>query len=282
MRLAALALALALAACSRSATEGDPGVAADEAGVSESESQAAQQLAALGGPADDATAALYSGEFQAYGALDALGAGEGAWEMTLFDGYAQFARPGLGEDGGPTQAREVRQGGMQVTAGPLVITLRAQDCPLPNGESLPYVATVMFESVVYQGCARRGAGGGERPNWASYLPELIPAIDACLARAGARTARVTTASALADGEVAVRVRARDGERNACVAAADGARVEAFEPILDTDRLGGEGDPEFVRAFGEDPAPPPANRCGAGAEARDAAGVLLGWLLRQSC
>ena len=44
--------------------------------------------------------ALYEGEFQASGGLGAVGSDEGAWELGLLTDYAQFSRPGLGEDGG--------------------------------------------------------------------------------------------------------------------------------------------------------------------------------------
>lgn len=280
------AAALMLAACGQGGVAGGPGAGQKAGGGAQSAdpgaAQAQEMLEALGGAASAPARAQYEGEFQAYGALDALGAGEGAWELSLFEGYAQFTRPGLGEDGGPTQAREFRERGMWVAAGPLTITLRADACPLPNGESLPYVANVLFDGIVYQGCARRGVESAARPTWASFIGELIPAIDACLGRAGGRGVRVTTASALPDGVVSVRLRSRDGGRNVCVAAADGARVVAYEPILDTDRLGGEGDPEFVRAASEDAAAPAAEQCRSVNEARSSEGALLGWLLPETC
>ncbi|MCE7892972.1 MAG: hypothetical protein DYH12_25260, partial [Sorangiineae bacterium PRO1] len=65
---------------------------------------AAEQLAALGGPANAQQRALFEGEFQASGGIGALdtgeGSSEGAWELRLLPDYAQFSRPGLGEDGG--------------------------------------------------------------------------------------------------------------------------------------------------------------------------------------
>src|SRR5690606_11005076 len=148
---------------------------------------AAEQLAALGGPADAAQRALYEGEFQASGgiaALDADGAGagaEGAWDLRLLTDYAQFSRPGLGEDGGLAGERVYRAGGMEVVAGPLTITIMRQ-AREASGVQLEYVANVLFEGVAYQGCARRGIDEVARPTWASLLHELIPAIDACLSR----------------------------------------------------------------------------------------------------
>ena len=282
--VAILAVGLSLSACQRgggSATA--PGAEDIAGGPDTAAQQAAAQLTALGGPANAQTRAAYEGEFQAYGALDAVAAGEGAWELNLFDGYAQFVRPGLDEAGGVTGERAFREHGMQVTAGPLTIALKAEACPLPNGESLPYVANVLFEGVAYQGCARRGAAaGGERPTWASFIGDLLPAIDACLARAQSKPARVTMASALPDDVVSVRMRERDGGRQACVEAADGSRVDAYDSILDTDRLPGEGDPEFVRAASQDAAPPSDQRCRTVSESRSADGLLHGWLVRRSC
>ena len=106
---------------------------------------------------------------------------------------------------------------MRVVAGPLTITIMQQACTTPSGVALPYEAHVLFEGVAYQGCARRGVSEGDRPTWASVLPELIPAIDACLARVSSRPARITTANALDEGQVSVRLRESDGSRRECIA-----------------------------------------------------------------
>lgn len=275
---AALAACALLAACSQQQS-GEAGQTGAVDVEEQQRTEAAQQLAALGGPASAEQRALYGGEFTASGSNADLGSGEGVWELRLLNNYAQFVRPGLGEDGGITGQRDYRQQGMRVSAGPIIITLRAESCPIPGGEALPYVADVLFEGVAYRGCARRGVTEGERPTWAAVLPELIPAIDACLARAAARPARVTQASILAEGQVSVRIREADGGRQGCVATADGASVVAFDPLLDTDRLFGEGDPEFLRAPGTAPR---ATNCRTVSEAQSEAGELLGWLMRSTC
>lgn len=239
---------------------------------------AAEQLAAIGGPATAETRALYEGEFQASGAIDALGSGEGAWELRLLEDYAQFVRPGLGQDGGIPGERDYRENGMRVVAGPLTITLRAEECALGNDMVLPYTAHVLFEGVAYEGCARRGVVEGERPTWASVLTELIPAIDACLARVSSRPARVTTASALDEGLVSVRIRESDGGRRECIAAYDGSSVSAYETISDIDRRAGEGDPEFQRGGNA----PRAEECRTVEEVEDSEGERVGWLSRRSC
>lgn len=241
---------------------------------------AAEQLAALGGAANAQQRALYEGEFHASGGIDALasdGGGEGAWELQLLDDYAQFSRPGLGDDGAIPGERDYRERGMRVVAGPLTITIIAAPCTA-SGLQLPYVAHVLFEGVAYQGCARRGIEEGARASWASVLPELVPAIDACVARVSARPARVTFATALDEGQVSVRLRDADGVRRECIVNAAGGEIAVFEPISDVDRRAGEGDPEFQRGGAE----PRARECRAVEPAAGRGGEQLGWLIRRSC
>jgi hypothetical protein len=273
---AALALASALAVLAACQPAGEtPGEAASTPSNADREAEiAAEQLVALGGPASAEVRALYEGEFQASGALDALGSSEGAWELRLLNDYAQLVRPGLGQDGGVPGPRDFRENGMRVTAGPLTITLKAEECALPNGLALPYSAHVLFEGVAYQGCARRGVVEGERPTWASVLPELLPAIDACLARVSARPGRVMIASALDEEMVSVRIREADGDRRECIAAANGSAVSAYESISDLDRRSGEGEPEFVRG-GDAPR---AEDCRSVQPAANGAG----WLINRTC
>jgi len=273
-----LAAALALSACQQQAE------APSETGAGPSNAEleaeiAAEQLAALGGPANAAQRALYEGEFQASGGLDPE-SGEGteaAWELRLLEDYAQFARPGLGEDGGIPSERDYRERGMRVVAGPLTITIRQEACSA-SGLELGYVAHVLFEGVAYQGCARRGVDEGVRPTWASVLPELIPAIDACLGRVTSRPARVTFASSIDEGQVMVRLRESNGLRRECIADASGSAVAVYEPLSDLDRRPGEGDPEFQRGAGQ----PRAENCRAAEAAMSRSGEQLGWLVRRSC
>lgn len=272
----ALALlgAVGLSACQR---QGDaPTETATSPSNEEREAEiAAQQLAAIGGPANAEQRALYEGEFQASGGLDG---GEGAWELRLLNDYAQFSRPGLGEDGGVTNPRDFHAGGMRVTAGPITITVTQAACTA-SGVELPYTAHVLFEGVAYEGCARRGidesAGGS---TWASVLPELLPAIDACLARVSSRPARVTFASSIDEGQVSVRIRESDGSRNDCIVAASGGEVAVYEPVSDLDRRSGEGDPEFQRGATQ----PRVTSCRTVEAATGRDGEQMGWLIRRSC
>ncbi|MGD9966747.1 MAG: hypothetical protein AB7T59_09520 [Hyphomonadaceae bacterium] len=273
--LVGLALGAAvLASCQRQATTGEDGPSTPTNAEREAEI-AAETLAALGGPASAEQRALYEGEFQASGGIDALGNAEGAWELTLLEDYAQFSRPGLGEDGGIPGDRDYRERGMRVVAGPLTVTISQQTCTA-SGVELPYTAHVLFEGVAYQGCARRGVIEGERPTWASVLPELMPAIDTCLQRATSTPARVTFASALDEGEVLVRVREANATRRECIVT-NGA-VSVYEPLSDIDRRPGEGDPEFQPGA----ARPGARACRSVEPAIDRTGAQLGWLIRATC
>ena len=264
----------ALSACQRQAPSGEEGPIAPTNAEREAEI-AAETLAALGGPASAEQRAQYEGEFQASGSIDALGNAEGAWELTLLGDYAQFARPGLGEDGGIPGDRDYRERGMRVVAGPLTITISQQTCTV-SGVELPYTVHVLFEGVAYQGCARRGVIEGERPTWASLLPELMPAINTCVERATSTPARISFASALDEGEVLVRIREANGSRHECIIT--GGAVSVYEPLSDVDRRNGEGDPEFQPGATR----PSARNCRTIEPAVDRTGAQLGWLIRTSC
>lgn len=274
--IVALMVAGALAACQRqSAPSAEDNAPAAPSNAEREAEIASEQLAALGGRANAAQRAAFEGEYQASGAIDGLGSAEGAWELTLLEDYAQLSRPGLGEDGGLAGEREYHERGMRVVAGPLTITIRQEACTA-SGVEVPYVAHVLFEGVAYQGCARRGVDAGARPTWASVLPELMPAIDACLARIGGGGTRVTFATLLDEGEVSVRVRDSNGTRRVCTAtnAGENARVEH---LSDIDTARGEGDPEFQRGDTE----PRRQNCRVNEQALGRDGEVLGWLVRRS-
>lgn len=272
--------AMGLAACQRDAAQTEEGPTTPSNAEREA-AMAAEQLAALGGPANAEQRALYTGEFQASGGIGALdtaeGVSEGAWELRLLEDYAQFSRPGLGEDGGIPSERDYRERGMRVVAGAVTITIMQQPCTA-SGVELPYVAHILFEGVAYTGCARRGINEGERPTWASVLPELIPAIDACLMRAESRPVRVTFATTLGEGEVSVRLRESNGSRHECIANSAGSEIFVYETLSDLDRRSGEGDPEFQRGA----AQPRAQNCRVAEPAVARTGEQLGWLVRNSC
>lgn len=276
-----MSLAFLLSACGDRDAGKDESQVGSTVNVEEQQRvQAEASLAALGGPATAEQRALYQGDFTASGSLS-LSPDEGAWDLELVGDAVQFIRPGLSETIDSVGARDFREQGMRVmnANGTLVVTIRHEECPLANGTALPYRAEVLFEGVAYNGCARQGVSSADRPTWAADLAQLIPAIDACLARVSSRPGRVTQASFVEDNQVAVRVREADGGRYACAVAATGAGPVVYEPIFESDRLPGEGDPEFVRAPGTAPR---AGNCRTVTEAMAPTGESLGWLLRRTC
>lgn len=271
----ALVAAAALGACQRNpdASSGESGPEAPSNAERES-GIAAAQFKELGAPANATQRSLLEGEFEASGGVGPGGAGEGGWNLMLLDDYAEFSRPGLEPGGGLTGQRDYREHGLRVVAGELTITIKQEACSV-SGVELPYVAHVLYEGVPYQGCARRGVAAGARQTWASVLPELIPAIDACLSRLNSGGARVTFATELDEGEVSVRLREANGTRRVCTATNSGANAR-LEHLSDLDTAPGEGDPEFQRGGAE----PRRQNCRT-AEQAIGGGEVLGWLVRRS-
>jgi uncharacterized membrane protein len=283
--LVAAGLMLTLAACGR----GQDGTTQSGTGLGEAQrpeiteeelrAKSAALLAKLGAPADAATKARYAGDFEAVGA-------EPDWRLTLLkDGYVSFTRPGLEQIDAIPGARDLRQLGAYVEAGPLSIAVAAGPCTYgEGGESYPFSATVLYEGIAYEGCARAGAAttaeptGARARGWAVDLSQLLPAIDACIARASARPARVTIAYVNEEGQAAVRLLEADGGRSECLSSLDGAAIASFEPLADRDVFRGERDPMFTRA----PANAPAGSCTTSEEVKGSGGATLGWLSRKSC
>ena len=228
---------------------------------------AEKEIAALGAPADAATTALYQGSFEAVGS-------EPFWRLDLMDDWVAFTRPGLQDVGGLPTRRDYRAQGARIVAGPLVITLKATPCQHESGDTLPYTAEVNYEGVLYDGCARHGSGAASA-NWSSRITEMLPAIDACLARIENKPGRVSIAYVI-DGKNTVRLTDGQGGRYECVAS--GAVVEDFGAIADRNVLQSENDPIFSRA----PTPPPAKACGQSTELKSPDGAVLGVLTDAVC
>ncbi len=281
-RIAMLAASLlvVLAACGQrdpSSGEGAPGLStSDRPAMTEADLQAqsAALLAKLGAPAAAAARGQYEGAFDAVGA-------EPDWRLTLLPDFVSFSRPGLDEITAVPSARDIRQLGAYVAAGPLSIAVTAGACTYTEGgESYPFSATVLFEGIAYEGCARPGAGeaASSSRGWATDLSQLLPAIDACLARVQARPGRVTIAYVNDEGQAAVRLLEADGGRSECLVSPDGATVAGVEPLADRDVFRGERDPLFTRA----PASPPPASCYSNEEVKGSSGATMGWLSRKTC
>ena len=279
--LAAAGLLVVLVACGQrepSAPDGAPGLStSDRPAMTEADLQAqsAALLAKLGAPAAAAARGQYEGAFDAVGA-------EPDWRLTLLPDFVSFSRPGLDEITAIPSARDIRQLGAYVSAGPLSIALSAGACTYAEGgESYPYSATVLFEGIAYEGCARAGVPGeatASSRGWATDLSQLLPAIDACLARIQAKPGRVTIAYVNDEGQAAVRLLEADGGRSECLVSPDGATVAGVEPLADRDVFRGERDPLFTRA----PASPPPASCYSNEEVKGSSGATVGWLSRKTC
>ena len=276
--LAAAGALVALAACgqrSPSPTEGGPGLSTSERPAmtdADLQAQSAALLAKLGAPAAAAARSQYEGPFDAVGA-------EPDWTLTLLPDFVSFSRPGLEEVTAFPSARDIRQLGAYVAAAPLSIAVTAGACTYAEGgESYPFSATVLFEGIAYEGCARAGAGETVKARgWEVNLPQLLPAIDACLARIQARPGRVTIAYVDDEGQTAVRLLEADGGRAECMVSPDGATVLGVEPLADLDVARGEREPLFTRA----PSRPPAS-CYSNDEVKGSGGATMGWLSRKTC
>lgn len=117
-----------------------------------------------------------------------------------------------------------------------------------------------------------------RPDWSKELPELLPGIRACLAGASGDAVGVTKAWPIGQSLTGVRVLSEGGERQDCVALADGSKVLLTEKVRANSRLAGERNPLFTPAAKR----PPSSPCGRGAAARDASGGEVGWLTWDAC
>jgi uncharacterized membrane protein len=260
--LVAAAVLIALAACGQGvtkdgATDGGGPVAVD----------AEKELAALGPPADAQTTSLYQGTFEAAGS-------EPSWRLDMLDDWVAFTRPGLQEVGGLPSRKDFRAQGARYVAGPLVITIKATPCQYEGGENYPYTASVNYEGVAYDGCARRGSS--ETASWATRINEWLPTIDACLAKAANKPARVTIAYERAAGRTNVRIEDGQGGRYEC--AVEGGKVVDWDDLADRDVLQGENEPIFSRAG----TAAPQKACAKSVEAKDAAGKVIGLLTNMGC
>jgi uncharacterized membrane protein/invasion protein IalB len=116
-------------------------------------------------------------------------------------------------------------------------------------------------------------------DWARLLPELQPAVDACLARTPGSAPYVTKAWPMNKGMVGVRTRGGDGTWYECIAQADGAVVERIEMLARGEPpLQGENFTLFTPAGGT----PRAGNCWQHERVLDAAGALKGYLSYNTC
>ena len=118
-----------------------------------------------------------------------------------------------------------------------------------------------------------------RPDWATELPELLPAIRACLDASGQPAVGVTKAWPIAESLAGVRILAPGGERLDCVAETEGGDILLTEKVWTVSQLPGEREPLFTPHSQAEPA---SNPCLSVSVARDAVGEDVGWLSYDVC
>jgi hypothetical protein len=118
-----------------------------------------------------------------------------------------------------------------------------------------------------------------RPDWATELPGLLPAIRACLDAFGQPAVGVTKAWPIAESLAGVRVLAPGGERLDCVAEAEGGDVLLTEKVWAASQLPGEREPLFTPESQSEPA---SSSCLSVSVARDTVGEDVGWLSYDVC
>jgi hypothetical protein len=118
-----------------------------------------------------------------------------------------------------------------------------------------------------------------RPDWSTGLPELLPAIKACLGAAEQPPVGVTKAWPIAEDLAGVRLLSPSGERLDCVADAEGGDVLLTERVWTVSQLPGEREPLYTP---RSQAQPSSTACLAVSVARDAGGDDVGWLSYDVC
>lgn len=116
--------------------------------------------------------------------------------------------------------------------------------------------------------------------WVHWLPELLPAIQACAARLPDDDGVVTMAWPMNKGRLGVRLASPDGQRHECLVQdfADSVVVERFQPLAGDDLQAGERNPIFLLPGW----PLLEGACWAWEQAEDADGSVLGVLGYSIC
>lgn len=171
------------------------------------------------------------------------------------------------EAGAPEPVREpyvtpvAVDGGGQFTSGRMQLTITSGSCSDGMSEiDYPLNARLVFGDRTLVGCAYYP--------WGSQVKYLIPAIDACLAKAPVRMP--VTYGHMKDGFAHIRMSASGPEETYdCVYQAGEATVKRSEGQLPGERM-----PTFYRA----PMDDPGESCAPQVEVKDDSGAVLGWTI----
>ena len=113
-------------------------------------------------------------------------------------------------------------------------------------------------------------------DWSRYLPEILPALRACLAKATA-PAHVLNAQPLANAQVRAWIVDGSGQRWDCQALLSGSQVNTWQ-VLAKDTVVALGAPQLIL----EPQSAPSGSCWQNERLKDANGQAIGWLAYPQC
>jgi hypothetical protein len=221
-------------------------------------------------------------------------ADEGGWRLDATRTTAQFSATA------PRKREVVFRGGLQTLAAPTAIIWRGDSTHLPK-ETLVLAARdeacrtpvagghrallSIRAGEASTGCCMVRAGFDARAapvfvpaskaadDWARVVPELLPAINACASRLGARLKAVAGASA-SGGTARVRIVDTGGGTVECTVDANGRGATSFAPVT----AAAAGNPLFFPPR----EPPPIVACGRLERVLTPRGALAGYLHYDPC
>lgn len=197
------------------------------------------------------------------------------------DGRA--AQPTAGDD---ATAASPPRGGPPVLEGPTLPPLEDDEgAASPAAPAMTPPAPMDVQPAPTPGRARLGEvvlatlRSRSPDDWTRFLPELRPAIDACLERTPGSDLHVTKAWPMIGGLAGVRTRNATVGWFDCVAAQSGNRVERFVAVSkEVGRAPGEDVVVFTRVDGQ----PPEGKCYRSERVIDDYKETVGWLSRNLC
>lgn len=185
-----------------------------------------------------------------------------------------------------TTAAAPQRGGPPVLEGPTLPPLEDEEgAASPAAPAMTPPAPMDAQPAPTQGRPRMGevvlatlrSRGPD--DWTRFLPELRPAIDACLERTPGSDLHVTKAWPMIGGLAGVRTRNATVGWFDCVAAQSGNRVERFVAVSkEVGRAPGEDVVVFTRIDGQ----PPEGKCYRSERVIDDYKETVGWLSRNLC
>jgi uncharacterized membrane protein len=197
------------------------------------------------------------------------------WRLEIADGWFAFRRSGLRAIEEPL-VQPAREGGADVFhAGALLVSIKHEACQTEQGATGDYIAKVTFDGSDFDGCAFGGALASVSAE-ATQVTEALAPIDACLTKL-AQPALVTAIYPRQDGEqIAVGLRAKNGQVYECATDAAGSTVAYLDPIEQGSQPAWMSRMRFLRDGTPTSAPcPDAEEVRAGEK-------VLGRLLTKAC